>query len=90
MLVQVNAGILQSSKWEKQSQDPGPGGMIWTTSIEGTTYYLEEVSMNSPHYAINQSSTALMSPVVRQLMIYADKSGNSSDQPRESKKKRKK
>lgn len=91
--------MLQSSKWEKISQKLG--GVVWTTNVEGTRYFLEEVSMNSPCYAIDQVNPALTRPVVRQLMIHAGKNGNPCDhdidQPiyiglakAESKKKRKK
>lgn len=60
------------------------------TNIDGRTYFLEQVSMKSPCYAIDKKGTPLMSPVVHQMVIYASNDGDLTGQTRDSKRKRKK
>lgn len=69
-ILQVSVELLQSSKWEKKS-DQGMDAR-WRTTVDGDTYFLEEVIMNTPCYAVEQDGSVLMNPVTRQLVIFRD------------------
>lgn len=92
----MSVELLQSSRWEKNSDQDMDAR--WRTTIDGDTYFLEEVIMNTPCYAVNQDGSALMNPVTRQLVIFTgdyrslDRDGGQPHSPKaeDSKKKKRK